>query len=73
MRALLDHQITVEDLLLAVSLLFNLIACIALIVALDVRFADWKRRRAWEREQTAQRENIRNPVYGIRRSGGDPA
>lgn len=68
MRALLDHQITVEDLILAVSLFFNLIGVAAILVAVDIRFADWQRRRAWKRHQAeASRENVRNPVYGVKK------
>jgi len=66
MRDLLSHQITVEDLILAVSLFFNLIGALAVLVAVDIRFENWRRRRAWKKRQADSRENIRNPVYGMK-------
>ncbi len=66
MRAFLDHQITIEDLILIVSLFFNLIGAIAILVAVDVRFANRRMRRAWKRQEAERAENVRNPVYGMK-------
>lgn len=64
---MLDHAITVEDLILIVSLFFNLIGFVALLVAVDVRYANWRRRRDWIKSQLHTHENVRNPVYGMKR------
>lgn len=55
----LDRPIYVEDVILIISVLFN----IGLALALFLVLVDDERRRArlWER---SQREHLRNPVYG---------
>lgn len=67
MRALLDHVISIEDLILIVSLFFNVIGFFAVLVVVDVRYANWRRRRDWIKSQLHVHENVRNPAYGVKR------
>lgn len=66
MRWLLDHQMMAEDFVLAVSLFFNVLTVLGLLVVMDVRFAYWRQRRAWRKAERESRENIRNPAYGMK-------
>jgi threonine/homoserine/homoserine lactone efflux protein len=70
MREVLAHQITVEDTILGLSLFFNFIVFLGVLVLVDVRFANWRRRRDWEssqkRKTESAQEDVRNPIYGMK-------
>jgi hypothetical protein len=66
LRAFLDHQITTEDLLLIITSICTLIGFFAILVVTDIRYQNWKRTRAYRKLRDERRENLRNPIYGMK-------
>lgn len=64
-----DHPLTAGSMLLGASLALNLLALFGLAVYLEYAFAGWRQRKRAREAARSERENVRNPVYGVRRAG----
>ena len=61
----MQRHLTLEDLIMIISIGFNALGALGLLVVCDVRFTYWRQQRRWRKAEAAKQYNARNPVYGV--------